>query len=67
MRITSAPKQCGARDDVHLLESTIDLFHQLNCVESSRRFPPFVIIEAFIQRLAFLAEESLSKAADQDC
>ncbi|RHZ66393.1 hypothetical protein CDV55_100206, partial [Aspergillus turcosus] len=48
MRILSAPKQCEARDDVNLLESTIDVFHQLNCVEPSRRFPPFVIIEAFI-------------------
>lgn len=64
MRILSAPKQCEARDHVHLLESTIDVFHQLNCVEPSSRFPPFVVIEAFIQRLTLLAEQYLSKAAD---
>ncbi|GIC93653.1 fungal specific transcription factor domain-containing protein [Aspergillus udagawae] len=64
MRILSAPKQCEVQDDVYLLESTIDVFHQLNCVEPSKRFPPFVIIEAFIRRLTFLAEQSLSKVAD---
>jgi hypothetical protein len=64
MRILSAPKQCEVQDDVYLLESTIDVFHQLNCVEPSKRFPPFVIIEAFIRRLTVLAEQSLSKAAD---
>ncbi|KAF4227768.1 hypothetical protein CNMCM8980_002215 [Aspergillus fumigatiaffinis] len=64
MRILSAPKQYGVQDDMHLLESTIDVFHQLNCVEPSKRFPPFVIIEAFIQRLTLLAEQCLSEAAN---
>ncbi|KAL5685192.1 hypothetical protein EMGR_004502 [Emarellia grisea] len=64
MRILSAPKQCDVQDDMHLLESTIDVFHQLNCVEPSNRFPPFVIIEAFIQRLTLLAEQSISEAAN---
>ncbi|GFF78323.1 hypothetical protein IFM47457_04628 [Aspergillus lentulus] len=64
MRILSAPTQCGVQDDIHLLESTIDVFHQLNCVEPSKRFPPFVIIEAFIQRLTLLAEQSVSEAAN---
>ncbi|KAB8209522.1 hypothetical protein BDV34DRAFT_16899 [Aspergillus parasiticus] len=64
--ITTVPPAPTSEEDLQIIEETAGIFTERNRDnQEASCFPPFYLTEPFIQRLVFLARQSLYRAANQ--
>ncbi|KAB8230457.1 uncharacterized protein BDW43DRAFT_285466 [Aspergillus alliaceus] len=64
--ITTVPPAPTFEEDLQVIEETASIFTELNRnIQEGRSFPPFYLTEPFIQRLIFLARQSLYRTVNQ--
>lgn len=64
--ITTVPPAPTSEEDLQIIEETAGIFTERNRDnQEASCFPPFYLTEPFIQRLVFLAKQSLYRAANQ--